>query len=85
MELRLLLWITLHSTSVCFATRAIARGAAIITDNLEGGNVDEVDGAVNNDVALQSSFENLDFRLRFWIGWPLSNPLPSWIDSQIFV
>ena len=68
MELRLLLWITLHSTSVCFATRAIARGAAIITDNLEGGNVDEVDGIVNNDVALPSFSKNLDFRLQFRIG-----------------
>ena len=40
-----------------FATRAVARGAAIITVDLEGGNGDEVDGIVGNNVALPSFFK----------------------------
>ena len=51
-----------HSTSVYFATRAIARGAAIITVDFDGGIVDEeVDGVVNNDVALPSFFSKSEF------------------------
>ena len=69
MELRLLTSGRCSIIHQCIsATRAIARGAAIITDNLEGGNVDEVDGIVNNDVALPSFSKNLDFRLQFRIG-----------------
>ncbi len=49
----------------------------INTVDFEGGNGDEVDGIVNNDVALPSFLKNLDFRLQFRIGWPLSNPLSS--------
>ena len=50
-----------------FATRAIARGTAIITVNFDGGGiVDEVDGIVGKDVALQYFSENLNFRRRFW-------------------
>ena len=42
------------------------RGAAIITVDFDGGIIDdEVDGIVVNDVALQSSFQNLDFQCRF--------------------
>ncbi len=66
MELRLLLdgaaLVLLY-----FATRAVARGAAFISVDLEDGNVDEVDGVVNNDVALPSSVEILDFQFRFWV------------------
>ena len=36
------------------ATRAIARGAAIISVGFDVSNIDEIDGTVNNDVALPS-------------------------------
>ena len=54
------------------------REAAFISVHFGGSNIDDdFDGIVNNDVALHSFLKNLDFRLQFRIGWPLSNPLPS--------
>jgi hypothetical protein len=60
-----------------FATRAVARGAAFISVDFDDGNIDEVDGIVDNDVALQSSVEILVFRPRFGPYCRVSNPLSS--------
>ncbi len=54
------------------ATRAVARGAVIISVDFDVGNIDEVDGLIMTSLCIP--FENLDFQLRFWIRWPLSNP-----------
>jgi hypothetical protein len=70
--------ITLHSTSLYFATRAVARGAAFISVDLKGGNIDEVDGVDGNDVALPTSFKNFDYLVSILdFAGRLSNPLSS--------
>ncbi len=71
-----------------FATRAIARGAAIITVDFDGGNIDEDDDIiVGNDVALHSFLKIWIFSFDFDLAGDFLTPsrvesiLKFWLDS----